>query len=321
MTNPKKIVQNFKNKKIMVIGDIVLDRYIFGEVKRISPEAPIPIIEVKKESFVLGGAANAANNIASLGANAILIGTIGKDLFGKITKRLLKNSKIESKFLVETTTKHTFLKERIIAQNQQLLRIDREDESYITQYQEKELLSTIKSQIVNVDAVIISDYAKGTISKNLIQNIIDLSNKNKKTVVVDPRLKHTQFYKNATIIKPNQKEALTMADLKEEDSLITAGKILVKKLNSNIIITKGQDGMSLFSKDKTILHIPTFAKQVYDVSGAGDTVTAALTLALTAGASLKDAMIISNHAAGVVVSKFGTATVSTKELLDNFSEK
>lgn len=321
MTSPRTIVENFKDKNILVVGDIVLDRYIFGEVKRISPEAPIPIIEVKKENLILGAAANTANNITSLGANPILVGTLGKDLFGKITKRLLKKSKIETKYLLEISTKHTFLKERIVAQNQQLLRIDREDTSYINSHQENQILSTIQDQIKKIDALALCDYAKGTLTKNLIKNIIDLSNKHKKTVIVDPRLKHTEFYKNATIVKPNQKEALEMANLKEHDSLIQAGKILVKNLNSNIIITRGQDGMSLFSKDSKILHIPTFARQVYDVSGAGDTTTAALTLALSCGASLKDAMIVSNHAAGVVVRKFGTATVSKKELLDNFLEK
>ncbi len=313
-----KIFDKFKGKKILVIGDIMLDKYVWGEVSRISPEAPIQIVDVKKETYVEGGAGNAAKNISFLGGKAFLIGTIGNDNYGKILMTHLKNSRIETKGVI-IHNKKTIVKERVLAFNQQLLRIDHEDKEDIDYNTENKIFNHVKKLIRNIDAVIISDYAKGLITKNLSKEIIELCNKNNKIIIIDPRPQHTSYYKNATFVTPNHHEASTMTkidliDESDNNRLKLIGTRLLQELNSNILITRGKYGMSLFEKNGTITNLPTVAKEVVDVSGAGDTAIATFTLALVSGADLKEAMDIANHASGIVITKVGTATTNINEI-------
>jgi D-glycero-beta-D-manno-heptose-7-phosphate kinase len=302
-TELTNILNNFKEKNILVIGDIMLDKYIFGNVERISPEAPVQIVNVKKEKFIPGGAANVANNIAALNANAFMVGVTGNDNEANILLNELKKRNINTEGIITDQNKPTTQKVRILGQKQQLLRIDYEKKDYLNKETENKIIAFIKEKIEKIDAIIISDYAKGVITKNLIENIKKIAGN--KIIIVDPKPKHKDFYKNTTLITPNLKEAREMADNEEN---------LIKELNTSILVTKGEKGMSLLEKDGNITNIPTKAKEVYDVSGAGDTVVATLTLALSSNATLKQAAILANHAAGITVGKIGTSTVTTEEI-------
>lgn len=302
------ILNNFKGKRILVIGDMMLDKYIFGNVERISPEAPVQVVEVEKENYLPGGAANVANNIAALQGNAFMAGIIGKDREADILLNELKKRNITTQGIFIDSNKPTIQKVRILGQKQQLLRIDYEKREYLNKEIENKILNFIKEKISNIDAVIISDYAKGVITQNLIDQIKDIAKD--KIIIVDPKPKHKDFYKGVSLVTPNIKEAKEMTN---KEDINEVGKELINKLNTEILITRGEKGMSLFEKHE-ITHIPTKAKEVYDVSGAGDTVVATLTLALAAGATLKQAAILANHAAGITVGKLGTSTVSIEEI-------
>jgi len=303
-------LENFKEKNILIIGDIMLDKYIFGKVDRISPEAPVQVVEVKKENYLPGGAANVANNIAALNANAFMVGIVGNDNEANILLEELNKRNINTSGIVKDAQKPTTQKVRILGQKQQLLRIDYEKKDYINKEAENNILNFIKTQINNTDAIIISDYAKGVITQDLIKEIKDIAKE--KIIIVDPKPKHKDFYKGTTLITPNLKEAKEMTE-KEED--------LIKELDSPILITKGEKGMSLYEKDGNITNIPTKAKEVYDVSGAGDTVVATLALALSSNATLKQAAILANHAAGITVGKVGTSTVTIEEIKKNIENE
>jgi len=303
-------LENFKEKNILIIGDIMLDKYIFGKVDRISPEAPVQVVEVKKENYLPGGAANVANNIAALNANAFMVGIVGNDNEANILLEELNKRNINTSGIVKDAQKPTTQKVRILGQKQQLLRIDYEKKDYINKEAENNILNFIKTQINNTDAIIISDYAKGVITQDLIKEIKDIAKE--KIIIVDPKPKHKDFYKGTTLITPNLKEAKEMTE-KEED--------LIKELDSPILITKGEKGMSLYEKDGNITNIPTKAKEVYDVSGAGDTVVATLALALSSNTTLKQAAILANHAAGITVGKVGTSTVTIEEIKKNIENE
>ena len=305
-----QILNKFKEKNILVIGDIMLDKYIFGDVERISPEAPVQIVNVKEEKFIPGGAANVANNIAALNANAFMIGVIGNDNEAIILLNELKKRNINTEGIITDNQKPTTQKVRVLGQKQQLLRIDYEKKDYLNKETESKIITFIKEKIEKIDAIIISDYAKGVITKNLMENIKKLAEN--KIIIVDPKPKHKDFYKNTTLITPNLKEAKEMAD-NEED--------LIKELNTSILVTKGEKGMSLLEKDGNITNIPTKAKEVYDVSGAGDTVVATLALALASNATLKQAAILANHAAGITVGKIGTSTVTIEEIKGSLKDE
>ena len=304
-----KTLENFKGKNILVVGDIMLDKYIFGKVDRISPEAPVQVLEVEKEEYTPGGAANVANNIASLQANASIVGTVGNDNEANILLNELKKRNINTEGIFTDKNKPTTRKVRILGHKQQLLRIDYEKKEYINKEIENNILNFIKNT-TNIDAIIISDYAKGVITKNLIENIKTIAQN--KIIIVDPKPKHKDLYKNVTLITPNLKEAKEMTD-KEEN--------LINELNSTILVTKGENGMSLLEKDGNITNIPTKAKEVYDVSGAGDTVVATLALALSSNATLKQAATLANHAAGITVGKIGTSTVTIEEIRNSIENE
>ena len=318
MNNLLKVVEQFKNKKILILGDVMLDKYIWGDVSRISPEAPVQIVNVTRESYVPGGAANVANNIAALSAKSFIVGVVGNDNTKKELIKELEKRNVDVNGLIIDENKRTIRKVRVFGRNQQLLRFDYEKKGYVDANTENSIFDFVSKKLDEIDAIIISDYAKGTITKNLMEKLTSLCKEKNKIIVVDPKPKHKDFYKNATLITPNHKESHEMTGLAEEDpsdaDINNMGKKLLEELNSTVLITKGEKGMSLFEKDKKITSIPTFAKEVYDIVGAGDTSVATLALALVSGASFEEAAVIANHAAGITVGKIGTSTVSIEEL-------
>ncbi len=309
------ILREFKKKKIFIIGDLILDRYIWGKVNRISPEAPVPIVEVTTEEYLLGGASNVANNIVALGGHATIAGVTGNDRVGEVLINLLEEKGIECQG-VFGCPKPTTVKTRVIAHNQQVVRFDREDREKIEGKAFKWLLEYLRRMIPKHDAVIISDYKKGVVSSELVREVVKHSRPANILVSVDPKIGHFHCYKNVSLITPNLMEAslATGIEIKDEKSLMSAGKALLRKLPCDaVLITRGEQGMSLFEKNK-VAHIPTVARNVYDVTGAGDTVIAAFTLAYAAGASMEEAAVIANHAAGIVVGKVGTAVAPLDQL-------
>ncbi|HMK60785.1 MAG TPA: D-glycero-beta-D-manno-heptose-7-phosphate kinase [Dissulfurispiraceae bacterium] len=319
-----KIVGSFKSKRILIIGDIILDRYIFGKVSRISPEAPVPVVDVQKESFLLGGAANVANNIIALGGKVTVAGVIGKDRAGDVVKGLLADCNIGSEGIIEDS-RPTTVKSRVIAHNQQVVRFDREDRRKLEGKGLQGMLSYIRESISQFDSVIISDYKKGVVSAPLVKATVNIAKRKKTFVAVDPKVGHFHLYKNVSLITPNIMEASqgSGVEIRDEKDLLKAGKTLLSRLScAAVLITRGEEGMSLFEREGTgvhITHIPTVAKKVFDVTGAGDTVIAAFTLARAAGASLQKAAVISNHAAGIVVGEIGTAVATPEAVLKSLS--
>ena len=317
MNKLTSIIEQFKNKKILVIGDVMLDKSIWGEVSRISPEAPVQVVNVLKESYAPGGAANVANNIAALGAKSFMVGIVGEDTTKNKLINELKKRNINVEGIVNDKNKRTIQKVRVFGRSQQLLRFDYEKKGYVDIETEKNIFDFISKKIDEIDAIIVSDYAKGVITKSLMEKLKTLCTKNNKIIVVDPKPENKKFYKSVTLITPNHTEAQQMTNFLEGEPDINVekiGKKLLEELNSNILITKGEKGMSLFEKDGKITNIPTFAKEVYDIIGAGDTSVATVALALASGASFEEAAIIANHAAGITVGKVGTSTVSIEEL-------
>ena len=310
MKNLIKIVDNFKGKKIGVIGDLMLDHFIWGDVERISPEAPVPVVLVAKESFVPGGAGNTAANISALGGEVFIVGLVGKDFAGKTLLGEFKKHGVRTGGVIEYSQKPTIQKIRVVARGQQIVRVDKEDAQYVDNDIEKKMLEFIASHIKEWDGLVVSDYAKGLITKNLAESIINLAIKYKKPIIGDIKPKHAPFFKNATLLSPNHKEALAIAGVSDIEK---AGKIIQKQLKCSVLLTQGAEGITLFENNR-IKHFPAMAREVFDISGAGDTVVAVASLSLAAGANLEQATIIANHAAGIVVGKLGTAAVTLKEL-------
>lgn len=306
---------------ILVIGDLMIDQYISGKVRRISPEAPVPVVEVTEENLLLGGAANVANNIRSLGGKVFITGTIGRDDIGKILINKLSEKGFNTDGIIADGKRPTTVKTRVIAHSQQVVRFDREMKTDIGKATLSLVLDYVRSCLPEIKGIIISDYCKGLITKTLIKQLIELT-KSKVFIAVDPKMGHFDYYKNVSLITPNINEASfgSGIDITDEKTLIAAGKVLMKKLQcASIIITRGDEGMTLFEKNGVITNIPTCAREVYDVSGAGDTVIATLTLCHSAGANLKEAAIIANHAAGVVVGKMGTAVATQEEIIKSMT--
>ncbi len=313
----RNIIEQFANKTVLVLGDIMLDKYNWGEVSRVSPEAPVPVVHNKKETFVLGGAGNTASNVAALGAKTILIGIVGNDNGRTIVEKLLNEQKIQHELIV-LTTHPTIQKIRIMAQGMQLLRLDHERE--FPEMNER-ISSAIQQYASAVDIIIISDYAKGTITREIVQKAIATGKK----VCIDPKPAHWQYYTGAHLLKPNLVEAQELVKKKclTEQEVTAAGLLLSTNEHANIVLSRGKDGMSVFTTEGKVTHLPTQGKEVYDVTGAGDTVLATLALAIASGADITEAAMLANHAAGVKVGKIGTATVSAVELISaiEFGEK
>ncbi len=322
--NLKRIVGNFKKARVLVIGDLILDEFIWGKVSRISPEAPVPVVWVKSESFMPGGAANVANNIHALGARAHICGVIGSDERGRTLSDELRRKNIDVEGIVVDNERPTTLKTRVIAHSQQVVRIDREKVEEISENIINRILAFIREKILDVDAVIIEDYGKGLIVPRLLQEVVAMAQKHNKIITVDPKEEHFSYYRNVTLITPNHHELARAIGrpVKTQEDIEQAGGDLLNQQNAQaVLVTLGEDGMQLFEKDKKdSIHIPTFAQQVFDVSGAGDTVIGVATVALAAGASMLEAAHISNHAAGIVVGKVGVNVVTPEELLEKLAK-
>ncbi|MCB4792491.1 MAG: D-glycero-beta-D-manno-heptose-7-phosphate kinase [Elusimicrobia bacterium] len=313
-----KFIPEFKKQKILVIGDLMVDKFVWGKVTRISPEAPVPVVLIDKETYALGGAGNVANNLRSLGSEVFLFGVIGKDSVGDdLKKDFIKNS-INIKGIISDDFRPTSIKTRIIAAHQQVVRVDKELKGELDQRLNDELISRLETIISMIDAIIISDYGKGVINKTVLKKTISLAHKCRIPVTVDPKIEHFLSYKKVTCITPNQAEAIAGMRYKEvtkdRDILDLGNKILRKLQSETVLITLGEKGMTLFEHGNRITHIPTRAKEVFDVTGAGDTVIATFTLAIASGANFREAAEIANFAAGLVVAKLGTATVTPEEL-------
>jgi D-beta-D-heptose 7-phosphate kinase/D-beta-D-heptose 1-phosphate adenosyltransferase len=307
----RKIINNFEGKRIGVVGDLMLDHFIWGNVKRISPEAPVPIVDVQKETFVPGAAGNTACNISSLGGDVFLIGAVGDDDCGRQLVGRFKDNGINTKGIVTEEDKITIQKIRVVAEHQHVVRVDKENGNETSESLSKKIYGKLDIIINKLDVVVISDYAKGLLSKELAQKIIALAKKKNKMVIADSKPQHMSFFSGTTLITPNLKEAREMSG---EEDFAKAGKKIQKILGCDVLITRGADGMSLF-EGKKLKNFPTMAREVFDVSGAGDTVIGTFSLALAGGANFEEATIISNYAAGIAVGKIGTAMVSKEELL------
>ena len=330
----KTKAQKITKSKVLVIGDLMLDRFTYGDVIRISPEAPVPVLHVNHEENYLGGAGNVARNISALigknsNENMFLIGVIGKDKSADTIIDSMNYSNISSSGIVIDESRYTITKTRIVAGTQQIVRIDEEDTNPFSNAVMKKIENVFTDNVDDYNVIIISDYNKGVITKPLAKKIIDICNKKKKLVLVDPAIKHFSFYKKATLMTPNLKEAVEGMDSKfpfyefNPNAINILGNNIIKKLNlSKLMITLGANGMSLFDKDiklnnkKSPYIIPTKAKSVFDVSGAGDTVISVLAMCLSVGISFKESSEIANAAAGVVVGKRGTSTLTLKELVN-----
>ncbi|MFZ1281538.1 MAG: D-glycero-beta-D-manno-heptose-7-phosphate kinase, partial [Ignavibacteriaceae bacterium] len=311
--------KNFKGKRIAIIGDMMLDIYFWGDVKRISPEAPVPVLEVENEFYRFGGAANCALNIASLNGKAEPIGVIGYDNYGTIFNSLLSEQNISHHGIIEDDTRPTTAKTRVIADSQHIVRIDKESKQIINQLIQNKILDYIKSIIKDLDGIILQDYNKGVLSAPLIAQVIELANKNKKLVTVDPKFNNFYEYKNVTVFKPNRKEAedILGMKIKTDADISFAGNTLLKKLNAkNILLTLGEGGIAVFEKGKPEKHMPTKARKVADVSGAGDTVISTLTMALAAGANIYEASYLANYAGGLVCEEVGIIPIEIEKLFD-----
>ena len=315
----KKIIARFPKVKVLIAGDLILDEFLWGNVSRISPEAPVPVVHVRSESFMPGGAANVANNIHALGGKAYLAGVVGMDERGSILRQELDKRGVGVEGIVIDGERPTTLKTRVIAHHQQVVRIDKEKIEPLSAGIVDQIIDYIKEMIGQIDAIIIEDYGKGVVTPRLLQEILRLARRHKKIVTVDPKEEHFHYYKGVTAITPNHHEAAQAAGvkMKDMDSIAKVGKALLNKLKCEaVLLTLGESGMQLFEKQGRVTHIPTVAQDVFDVSGAGDTVIGTFTLALAAGANMQDAAKVSNFAAGIVVGKVGIGVVTQEELLE-----
>ncbi len=316
-TRFKQIARSLKNKKVLIFGDVILDKYVFGQVSRISQEAPVPVVEIKKENYRLGGSANVADNLKSLGLEPLCVGIVGLDDSAVQLKHLFKEKGLSRQWLFDDPSRPTTMKTRLMAQNQQIVRMDTEITRDITTELEEKLLRGIKKAIEQADAVIISDYAKGMVTKYLIESIVGLAKSKGLFVAIDPKEKHFQSYRGASIITPNHKEAEAGSGLKIKDneSMKAAGFKLKDELELDAcLVTLGENGMALFEDNRQFTHIPTVASEVYDVTGAGDTVISVFTAAVTGKASYKEAASLSNYAAGIVIREIGTASTTWNKI-------
>jgi rfaE bifunctional protein kinase chain/domain len=311
------LVKGFSGKRILVVGDLMLDEYLWGAVSRISPEAPVPIVEVSSESLRLGGAANVASNVASLGGEAILVGVLGCDVSGKRLLDLVGNSGLDTSSVVDVENRQTTVKSRVIAHSQQVVRVDREDTASLDKDTRKRLLEKYNEKIETVDAVVLEDYDKGVFGADLSAELVGIAGKHGRFCSADPKREHFFSYRGVDLFKPNQREAEAALGLRIRgvtDLEQCLGELRRRLDGSAVLMTRGAEGMVLLD-DEGFWSVPALLKEIYDPSGAGDTVVSAVTLAVTAGASLREAALIANRAASIEVSKFGTATVSRRELL------
>jgi D-beta-D-heptose 7-phosphate kinase/D-beta-D-heptose 1-phosphate adenosyltransferase len=311
-----------------VVGDAMLDHFIWGSVARISPEAPVPVVDFERESYMPGGAANVARNLTALKVPTELLAVVGKDISAEQLKRLLSEQRIGCRGMLESATRSTSIKTRIVAHKQQVVRIDRETRDGIDDDLTNRLLRTLQSAIRTTAAIIVGDYGKGVITQSLLDQIKKLCRRHGVWLSLDPKPVHHLNLTNLSLITPNRKETFELADIPDDtrrqnpledvNLMRAANKLLSELRPALLLITLGELGMLLCQRGEKPFHIPTVAQEVFDVSGAGDTVIASFTLAIATGASPLEAAILSNHAAGIVVGKIGTATTTPEELLASF---
>lgn len=312
----------FAGKRIVVLGDLMLDEFIWGRVRRISPEAPVPVVEVDRQTLALGGAGNVVSNLVALGATATPIGVAGDDLDAERLRVAFGELGVSTARLVVDAARPTTVKTRIIAHNQQVVRADRESRAAIGAAMEDRVADGFLRAIEEADAVVVSDYGKGLLTPRLLARALEAARERGLIVCLDPKMRSFVHYQPVTVITPNNQEAADASgvSIEDEQSLTEAGRKLLGSIDARaVLITRGEEGMALFTGGgpggAEVTHIPTVAREVYDVTGAGDTVIATLALALAGGASLVEAAVLANHGAGVVVAKVGTASVTQEELL------
>jgi D-glycero-beta-D-manno-heptose-7-phosphate kinase len=317
--NPAELaryVDRFPQATILVLGDIIMDEYIWGHVNRISPEAPVPVVEVREETQMLGGAGNVVNNIASLGGKAILCGVTGEDDTGREIVQRVGDLGLVTEGILAEPGRVTSIKTRIVAHNQQVVRFDRESRKEIGEDCAARILGFIRGIRHQLNAVIVSDYGKGVISGDLMKGLKELLG-GSVLIAVDPKPEHSEYYRGVDVITPNHHEAGAFCglDITDEETLLRAGARMLEDLRCrSVLITQGREGMTLFERGGEVSHIPTVARKVFDVTGAGDTVVGTFCLGLASGMDLKSAAIISNIAAGIVVGEVGTSTVRAEDL-------
>jgi D-glycero-beta-D-manno-heptose-7-phosphate kinase len=309
------------DRNIVVLGDVMLDEFLWGEVTRISPEAPVPVVDIRRESTHLGGAANVLANVVALGAQACVVGVVGDDFAGeRIRSSVRDKSPLQADgALVIDNSRPTTIKTRIIAQHQMVVRADREHRTPVSGQTEDLIVSAIKAALENAHALVVSDYDKGVVTPRILAEVLPLAY-GRMPVLIDPKLRNFDAYRPATLITPNHHEALRMAGLEtdSDEGLKMAARAIRGRLTCDaVLITRGDRGMMLVEGDQDPINVQTAAREVFDVTGAGDTVIAALAAALAAGASMAEAAVLANDAAGIVVGKLGTATATAKEILDS----
>jgi D-beta-D-heptose 7-phosphate kinase/D-beta-D-heptose 1-phosphate adenosyltransferase len=310
-------IDRFTSCRITVVGDVIMDEFLWGRVDRISPEAPVPVVEVERQSHMLGGAGNVVNNIIDLGGQALLCGVVGNDSMGKKLARIVGKLNNITDGLVVENRRPTTMKTRVVAHSQQVVRVDREERKPVDEKSIGRILATLKEEINESDAIVVADYGKGVVTRSLMDGIRSLSQDNQFILAVDPTVRNLALYKDVTLITPNNYEAQQMSGIQIEDdqSLRRAGARLLEELGCQmVLITQGDKGMTLFEGNGQTTQIPTVARKVFDVSGAGDTVIATFTLALAAGLTPSQAAVLANLAAGIVVGEVGTATVAASRL-------
>ncbi|HEX7861217.1 MAG TPA: D-glycero-beta-D-manno-heptose-7-phosphate kinase [Verrucomicrobiae bacterium] len=324
----RQILEATQNARILVIGDLMLDQFVWGSVRRISPEAPVPVVEFERESFMPGGAANVARNLTALDVPTELFGVVGHDDTARKLKQLLLDQSVICEGVIGDRTRPTSIKSRIIAHHQQMVRVDREDTTPLDQKTLRRLLEALEHRIYQADAVIVGDYGKGVVTQQMLNAVKQICRERGVWLSLDPKPINRLDLTGLSLITPNRKEAFELAGKEDrtrgpeplrDAALMEVVNILLEKLNpALLLVTLGDHGMLLCRRGEKPFHIPTVAQEVFDVSGAGDTVIASFTMAIAAGASPMEAAILSNHAAGVVVGKIGTATLTQEELSASF---
>lgn len=321
-TRGSEILRTLRDRNIVVLGDVMLDEFVWGDVTRISPEAPVPVVDVRRESVHLGGAANVLANLVALGARGSVVGVVGKDSAGERLQNGLRDLGAEDGCLLVDETRPSTTKTRIIAHSQLVVRADRESRTQVNGKLEERILACLKEALKHADAFVVSDYDKGVVTPAILREILPVAYK-QLPVLIDPKLRNFNSYRPATLVTPNHLEALRMSDSEDmsDDGSHRAAKVIREKLGCDaVLITRGDRGMMLLEGAGEPVYVKTAAREVYDVTGAGDTVIAALAGALASGATMLEAAEFANHAAGIVVGKVGTATASADELLTTFEQ-
>ncbi len=312
-----------KGKKILIIGDVCVDEYVMGQVRRISPEAPVPVLEVEEEDIRLGMAANVAQNVCSLGGQAMLVSVVGNDTGANLMRELCAKSGVSSEYLVTDVKRPTTRKTRIMAKHHHLVRVDYELRRHLSEEVESQMISVVEKNVDQADCVVIEDYAKGVVSRNVIEKVVEICKRKNKKVFVDPhKTSSGPFYQGVDLIKPNYDEAVALANMDFDDlrdnpnKVVEVGHALQKITGAKeVVLTRGKDGMTIFS-GSDVTEVPTYARKVFDVTGAGDTVIATMALGLVSGLTLVQSCMLANFAAGVVVGKVGCVPCEIPELIE-----